>query len=499
MLKPLDILNDFDKQLEVDFARAEQVLHDFLRANPDHPNALLKLAKLALRKNDPETMERASRAVIRVAPERQAGRSYLSLALSLLGRYGEAADLLAKDCAGFANRETCIDLGTLYHRSGDLERALHAYERALDMATDNRRNNEIMMAKFGLARVCRDLGLDEEVNRKVALLHTLFKGRPLTMSSLSIRFYSSRDFHEWDLFKRKDHLADMIGAAPSPEMPGGVSDDGIRVPVSFNLPRDGERFMAFAGTSEIRLWIVKPNSLFGGQGIRVVDDPAKVPLDEDCVVQEYLANPALVEGKKAHLRLYLLILSHQPLEVLFWQDGLARFAPDPFVEAPGWLDNMAIHVTNTALHHGHPGIVFSDEKVENFGTVWGLRPYLQRLARPGVSAEDLMARLTRMASAFVTRVERTGFFDRAGALSRFSLLPKLIGMDVVLDDDLNPWFIEIQRNPGQTGEGPVNAVNGRMFTDTFCRSLDTMALGSGAAAMDKLAQRGGPTAFVRIR
>ncbi|CBZ28906.1 tubulin-tyrosine ligase-like protein [Leishmania mexicana MHOM/GT/2001/U1103] len=48
------------------------------------------------------------------------------------------------------------------------------------------------------------------------------------------------------------------------------------------------------------------------------------------VVQEYIENPLLVEGRKVDLRLYVAVTSYNPLTVYWHEEGLVRFAAEPY-------------------------------------------------------------------------------------------------------------------------------------------------------------------------
>lgn len=59
-------------------------------------------------------------------------------------------------------------------------------------------------------------------------------------------------------------------------------------------------------------------------------DLDQVPPNDPHVVQEYLQEPYLIDGLKFDLRLYVLVLSSDPLRVFLYQEGLVRFATSDY-------------------------------------------------------------------------------------------------------------------------------------------------------------------------
>jgi len=75
---------------------------------------------------------------------------------------------------------------------------------------------------------------------------------------------------------------------------------------------------------------------------------------EAAVVQELVARPLLVGGRKWHARVYLLVLSTDPLVAAVHGEGLALFARQPYHsasagDAAGAADDQAVFLTNGAL------------------------------------------------------------------------------------------------------------------------------------------------------
>jgi len=92
-----------------------------------------------------------------------------------------------------------------------------------------------------------------------------------------------------------------------------------------------------------------------GKGIFLTHDVDALPLDELSVVQEYLNEPYLIDGLKFDMRVYVLVMSSDPLKIFVHKEGLVRFAtqayrPVDLKDDKDFLSNMFIHLTNYALN-----------------------------------------------------------------------------------------------------------------------------------------------------
>ena len=78
-------------------------------------------------------------------------------------------------------------------------------------------------------------------------------------------------------------------------------------------------------------------------------------IGKHCVVQKYIDNPLLIDGYKFDLRVYVLIGSLDPLRIYIYNDGLARFATEPY--EPVNKNNIRSayqHLTNYAINKLNP-------------------------------------------------------------------------------------------------------------------------------------------------
>ncbi len=81
------------------------------------------------------------------------------------------------------------------------------------------------------------------------------------------------------------------------------------------------------------------------------------------VVQEYVSRPFLIDGLKFDLRLYVLLRSVAPLRIYLYQEGLARFATQPYKTACAEnLNDLMMHLTNYAINRRSPNFIFNKDE-----------------------------------------------------------------------------------------------------------------------------------------
>ena len=81
------------------------------------------------------------------------------------------------------------------------------------------------------------------------------------------------------------------------------------------------------------IWIIKPAAAYCGKGIFLHRSSDELPdhvRQHRGVACRYLDNPFLLDGLKSDIRLYVLVTCWHPLTVYLYEDGLARFATEPY-------------------------------------------------------------------------------------------------------------------------------------------------------------------------
>ena len=209
------------------------------------------------------------------------------------------------------------------------------------------------------------------------------------------------------------------------------------------------------------LWIMKPTGSSRGRGIKILwqlnslkaqfEDPMGTDAglaDQPYIIQRYIKNPLLLDGRKSELRIYWLIASLDPLLVLMYKEGTVRLNSHPFRLED--FDNTLIHVTNVYQQKIHPGF---DPSVILKWSFSDWERYLveeRKIARPDFVTNELKPRLRRCL-AFVVDSARAMLAQCPGKGLHFGLF----GADVILDDTLCPWLAEVQKGPGLSHDDPV--------------------------------------------
>ena len=213
-------------------------------------------------------------------------------------------------------------------------------------------------------------------------------------------------------------------------------------------------------------WIVKPSNLSQGKGIRILwrfdwlrdlyakpgSDGADLAIDIDghdkFVIQRYIRNPLLLEGRKSEVRLYFLIACLDPLLVLLYREGTVRLNSLPFKLDD--FDNVLIHVTNVYQQERHPDFDPGLRLKWDFAELQAYLTHELKIAGPRFIERELKPRLKKIL-AFAVDATIAELRETPPRGQFFGLY----GADIILDDRLRPWLTEVQLNPGLSHDDPV--------------------------------------------
>lgn len=226
-------------------------------------------------------------------------------------------------------------------------------------------------------------------------------------------------------------------------------------PRTFLIPEELEKFREYKEENPDKLFIAKPTSGSQGDGIILVRKFSDLPLSSytsnEMVVQEYLDKPLLHDGKKFDLRIYVLVSNVKPMLAFLNEEGLARFCTENY--APPTRDNLKnsyMHLTNYSLNKLSANYKYTEECTEiNDGSKRTLASLWKGLEKDGVSKDEIIDNIKPLLQRLLVSLQPIIQFNYNSAFEGkdnghcFHVL----GVDILIDQDLKPWLLEINANP----------------------------------------------------
>ena len=156
---------------------------------------------------------------------------------------------------------------------------------------------------------------------------------------------------------RKNHLGRHLM-----RMRRAFPDNYKFFPETWLLPSEYHEFKAQITKKKNKTFIIKPEASCQGRGIFLTRTGESIQPGQHYVAQRYITKPFLIDGLKFDLRIYILVAGCDPLRIYIFEDGLARFATEPYI-APNAnnLDQVCMHLTNYAINKDNPKFSFNED------------------------------------------------------------------------------------------------------------------------------------------
>ncbi|XP_037876384.1 tubulin polyglutamylase TTLL5 isoform X1 [Bombyx mori] len=240
------------------------------------------------------------------------------------------------------------------------------------------------------------------------------------------------------------------------------------IPTTFLMPAEYKELC----TTHYRTkgpWIVKPAASSRGRGIYIVNTPEQIPKGENVVVAKYIDKPLLIGGHKCDLRLYVCVTSMDPLLIYLYEEGLVRFAAVKYDHTNKNLWNPCMHLCNYSINKYHTDYIKCDDpNAGNIGHKWTLSALLRHLRKQGRNTTALMAAIEDLVvKSILSSAQTITAAARVFVPNHFNCF-ELFGYDILIDDVLKPWLLEINLSPSLACESPLDArVKSALLADTL--------------------------------
>ncbi|XP_052348666.1 tubulin polyglutamylase TTLL4 isoform X2 [Oncorhynchus keta] len=240
-------------------------------------------------------------------------------------------------------------------------------------------------------------------------------------------------------------------------------------PRSFVLPQDIKLLRkAWEDSGSRQKWIIKPPASARGIGIQVIHKWSQMPCKRPLLVQKYLHKPYLISGNKFDLRIYVYVTCYDPLRVYIFQDGLVRFASCKYSSSMKSLGNKFMHLTNYSVNKRNSDYQNNDSDKACQGHKWALKALWHYLGCKGVNTTLIWEKIKDIVmKTIIASDPYVNTLVKLHLRSPYSC-HELFGFDIMLDENLKPWVLEVNISPSLHSSTALDvAIKGQMIRDVL--------------------------------
>ena len=370
--------------------------------------------------------------------------------LSLSYQFSTAAD---KQLSGLL-------LGLCCHQQGNVD---IAFEHYLKLAESSQGDPRWL---YAMAQAYQTLADFENSALYYQKLRSLVHQSKESTAQL-VRFFTTYDNPRWQQLDHKHTLKELLLKYSS------KYHDTTFYPKTFDCETEFTEFEKyFSSHPKMPYWIIKPTNHSGGQGMYLVNHPDQVKNKEAMLAQQYIHDPLLVNGFKFNLRLYIVITSHTPLRAYLWNNGITFVATEVFDINKSAMANTAMHIANPLVHLDNKNLHIANcLEDDDKGHLMRLSSLYGLLAKQECNIELLQKNIKKLAKSVLNASKLVGILDNDINTGNNLAYPiKILGLDIVIDKDLQAFLVEVERFPGLTSPPKdiiSNAIKSQLLADSY--------------------------------
>ena len=211
--------------------------------------------------------------------------------------------------------------------------------------------------------------------------------------------------------------------------------ENILKKLSVNLPQ-----YVLEGSKNV--WIVKPGGLSRGRGVHCIDQLndilSNVKPCNQTIIQKYIENPLVINGRKFDIRQWVLVTDLNPLTVWLFETPYVRFGAENY-HIDDFKNVFSQLTGNSIAKHSDK---FNTGEIE--GDMWENAQFREFLKKtyggdPWIQIQKKIEKIVILS----LECAKHKLFNRKNNFEVF-------GFDIMLDDKLNVYIIEINASPDWT-------------------------------------------------
>ena len=239
------------------------------------------------------------------------------------------------------------------------------------------------------------------------------------------------------------------------------------LPESYILPNEFTFLKDRMDKNPNQFWIVKPVASSQGRGIFLTKNIDEIPSNHQTIASRYISNPFLINQKKFDLRIYAFVTSIIPLRIYRFKEGLTRFSANKYNLD---INDRCAHLTNYAVNKNNKNYIQNDSpfEVDYNSSKWTLTSLKQYLEENGIKSDLVFEKIDDIIIKTFISCEN----NLINAISKYCSYQEncfeLYGFDILIDDHLNCWLMEVNLSPNLHFDAAIDLkIKGEMLAEMF--------------------------------
>ena len=186
-----------------------------------------------------------------------------------------------------------------------------------------------------------------------------------------------------------------------------------------------------------------------GKKISILSNFSNINLNE-YIITKYLYNPHLIKGYKYDFRFHGLISGVKPLKIYLYNEGLVRIASEKYNFSLSILQNEYAFLTNLYVNQKNKNKFIYPQNLSNQedSNLWNLETFQKYCSRNNINYNKLISEVSdifiktmlSVREKIIKVIEKNKFYH--------SNFYHLIGFDIILDENLKPYLLEMNKECG---------------------------------------------------
>ena len=196
-------------------------------------------------------------------------------------------------------------------------------------------------------------------------------------------------------------------------------------------------------------WILKLSGKDRGEGLKLINGPNDLDKKSRGIVQQYIKNPYLLNGRKFTIRLYAVYTSLKPARIYVYPEGFCHIATEKYSSNVKEIKNRYMHITNPDISGKRD--FYKKNPRPYYWSISEMRNYMRK---NNVDDDKLWGEIkVLVAKTLLSGIDNLKKYSRKIKISNeFDIMKQqncfeLIGLDILVDANFKPWLLEVNPDP----------------------------------------------------